>query len=58
MTILALISKMFISSVYSATYLYVTELAPTEVRNTMMALGLFIGRLGKSCAPLSPLLVG
>lgn len=58
MTILALVAKLFISAVYSATYLYVTELAPTDVRHTMMALGLFVGRLGKSSAPLSPLLVG
>lgn len=58
MTLLALIAKMFISTVYSATYLYVTELSPTEVRHTMMGLGLFVGRLGKSFAPLSPMLVG
>ncbi|XP_026320930.1 organic cation transporter protein-like isoform X2 [Hyposmocoma kahamanoa] len=56
-TIMVLVAKMFISIVFSATYLYVTELTPTEVRHTMMGLSLFIGRLGKSSAPLSPLLV-
>ncbi|XP_026320933.1 solute carrier family 22 member 7-like isoform X5 [Hyposmocoma kahamanoa] len=56
-TIMVLVAKMFISIVFSATYLYVTELTPTEVRHTMMGLSLFIGRLGKSSAPLSPLLL-
>ncbi|XP_047517099.1 organic cation transporter protein-like isoform X1 [Pieris napi] len=56
-TCLNLLGKLAISMVFSSIYIYTSELYPTSVRHTMVALCSMGGRIGQLIAPQTPLLM-
>lgn len=51
------LGKCFITIAFTGLYVYTSELWPTNIRHSMMALCSTIGRIGAMFAPLAPLLV-
>ncbi|XP_041980326.1 organic cation transporter protein-like [Aricia agestis] len=56
-TCLNLLGKLCISMAFSSIYIYTSELYPTSLRHTLLAVCSFCGRLGQLVAPQTPLLV-
>ncbi|XP_011564028.3 organic cation transporter protein [Plutella xylostella] len=48
--------KFFITLAYNSLYVFAAEVFPTNYRTSMLALCSTIGRIGSTCAPLTPLL--
>ncbi|XP_063367901.1 organic cation transporter protein-like [Cydia amplana] len=54
--IIYLSGKFSITVAYSSVYIYVSELFPTSVRQSLLAICSSLGRVGSTLAPLTPLL--
>lgn len=54
--VLYLLGKFSITVSYSSVYIYVSEVFPTSVRQSLLAVCSCIGRVGSALAPLTPLL--
>ncbi|CAH2087180.1 unnamed protein product [Euphydryas editha] len=54
--VLYLLGKFSITVSYSSVYIYVSEVFPTNVRQSLLAICSSIGRVGSTLAPLTPLL--
>ncbi|XP_073960314.1 organic cation transporter protein-like [Choristoneura fumiferana] len=54
--ILYLSGKFSITVAYSSVYIYVSEVFPTNVRQSLLAICSSLGRVGSTLAPLTPLL--
>ncbi|XP_049871409.1 organic cation transporter protein-like [Pectinophora gossypiella] len=54
--ILYLSGKFSITVAYSSVYIYVSEVFPTSVRQSLLAVCSSLGRIGSTLAPLTPLL--
>lgn len=55
--ILFLVARISSSVAFNTVYIHTTEMWPTPVRHTLMALSSTLGRIGSIMAPLTPLLV-
>lgn len=55
--VIYLSGKFSITVAYSSVYIYVSEVFPTNVRQSLLAICSSTGRIGSTLAPLTPLLV-